>query len=130
MTNWIPIPFPWGKTKESKDESVNVEEYVDNLKVNNDGFVEEEGVTYVKPVDLSSETAVDDTIKEFKSGNIVIIDISHMLDRSPDLYKRINAVKKYCSSNGGEVCRVSEVKIMVLPEGMEVVYPSCDVNEE
>jgi len=130
MANWIRIPFPWGKTRESKEESVNVEEYVDNLKVNKDGFVEEEGVIYVKPVDLSTETAVEDTVKEFRGGNIVIIDIHKTLGDSAEMYRKIREIKKYCHANGGEVCRVSEVKLMVLPEGMEVVYPSSSQEPE
>ena len=130
MVNWIPIPFPWGKTRESKAETVNVEEYVDNLKVNPDGFVEEEGVIYVKPVDLSVDTAVEDTIKDFKGGNIVIIDIHKSLGDQTEMYRKIREIKKYCLANGGEVCRVSEVKLMVLPEGMEVVYPTNSEEPE
>lgn len=120
MANWIP--FPWGKTKQSEEEAVDVENYVENLKVSQDGFMEEEGIVYVKPMDLSSDTSVDDTIKEFRQGNIVILDISKMMGNSPDLYKRIKAIKKHCLNNGGDVCRVSQVKIMVLPEGIEVTH--------
>jgi len=40
-----------------------------------------------------------------------------------ELYKRINAVNKFCKANGGDVARVSEVKVMILPEGMEIAYP-------
>lgn len=121
--SWIPIPFPWGKTKESVQESVNVEEYVEKLE-SPDGMIEEEGVIYVKSVDLSSEDAVDDTLKEFKNGNIVILDLSRIISDAEGMYRKINAIKKFCTSNGGDICRVSAVKVMVLPEGIEVVYPS------
>ncbi len=122
MTNWNP--FPWGKTKKSNEESVDVENYVDSLKVSEDGFIEEEGVIYVKPIDLESETAIEDVKKEIKHGNIVIADLTRLAKDQAELYKRINAVKKYCQSNGGDIARVSQVKIMILPEGMEIAYPS------
>ena len=122
MASWNP--FPWGKTKASKQESVDVENYVENLKVSQDGFMEEEGIVYIKSVDLNSETSVDDTIKEFRQGNIVILDISKMMGNSPDLYKRIKAIKKFCINGGGDVIRVSQVKVMVLPEGVEVARMS------
>jgi SepF-like predicted cell division protein (DUF552 family) len=122
VTSWNP--FPWGKTKKSDEESVDVENYVDSLKVSEDGFIEEEGVIYVKPIDLDSETAIEDVKKEIKHGNIVIADLSRLAKDQAELYQRINAVKKYCHANGGEIARVSQVKIMILPEGMEIAYPS------
>ncbi len=122
MTNWNP--FPWGKTKKSVEESVDVENYVDSLKVGEDGFIEQEGMIYVKPIDLDTETAIEDVKKEFKAGNIVIADLTKLAKDQAELYKRISAVKKYCQANGGDIARVSQVKIMILPEGMEIAYPS------
>ena len=127
MTSWNP--FPWGKTKKSDEESVDVENYVDSLKVGEDGFIEQEGMIYVKPIDLDSETAIEDIKKEFSQGNIVIADLTHLAKDQAELYKKINAVKKFCQSNGGDVARVSQVKIMILPEGMEIAYPKSESEE-
>jgi len=128
VTSWNP--FPWGKTKKSDEESVDVENYVDSLKVGEDGFIEQDGVIYVKPIDLDSETAIDEIKKEFGLGNIVIADLTHLAKDQAELYKKINAVKKFCQSNGGDVARVSQVKIMILPEGMEIAYPKSAESEE
>jgi SepF-like predicted cell division protein (DUF552 family) len=128
VTSWNP--FPWGKTKKSVEESVDVENYVDSLKVGEDGFIEQEGVIYVKPIDLDSETAIDEIKKEFGLGNIVIADLTHLAKDQAELYKKINAVKKFCQTNGGDVARVSQVKIMILPEGMEIAYPKSAESEE
>lgn len=128
MTSWNP--FPWGKTKKSEEESVDVENYVDSLKVGEDGFIEQEGIIYVKPIDLDSETAVEDIKKEITAGNIVIADMTRLAKDQGELYKRINAVKKFCQANGGDVARVSPVKIMILPEGMEIAYPKSSEPEE
>lgn len=128
MTSWNP--FPWGKTKKSDEESVDVENYVDSLKVGEDGFIEQDGIIYVKPIDLDSETAIEDIKKEFGQGNIVIADLTHLAKDQAELYKKINAVKKFCQANGGDVARVSQVKIMILPEGMEIAYPKSAESEE
>jgi len=128
VTSWNP--FPWGKTKKSDEESVDVENYVDSLKVGEDGFIEQDGIIYVKPIDLDSETAIEDIKKEFGQGNIVIADLTHLAKDQAELYKKINAVKKFCQANGGDVARVSQVKIMILPEGMEIAYPKSAESEE
>jgi SepF-like predicted cell division protein (DUF552 family) len=128
VTSWNP--FPWGKTKKSVEESVDVENYVDSLKVGEDGFIEQDGIIYVKPIDLDSETAIDEIKKEFAQGNIVIADLAHLAKDQGELYKRINALKKFCQANGGDVARVSQVKIMILPEGMEIAYPKSSESEE
>jgi len=127
VTSWNP--FPWGKTKKSVEESVDVENYVDSLKVGEDGFIEQEGIIYVKPIDLDSETAIEEIQKEFTQGNIVIADLTHLAKDQAELYKKINAVKKFCQANGGDEERVSEVKIMILPEGMEIAYPKSESEE-
>lgn len=128
MTSWNP--FPWGKTKKSEEENVDVENYVDSLKVSEDGFIEQDGIIYVKPIDLDSETAIEDIKKEFAAGNIVIADLTRLAKDQGELFKRINAVKKFCQTNGGDVARVSQVKIMILPEGMEIAYPKNAESEE
>ena len=128
MTSWNP--FPWGKTKKSDEESVDVENYVDSLKVGEDGFIEQDGVIYVKPIDLDSETAIDEIKKEFSQGNIVIADLTHLAKDQAELYKKISAVKKFCQANGGDVARVSQVKIMILPEGMEIAYPKSAESDQ
>jgi SepF-like predicted cell division protein (DUF552 family) len=128
VTSWNP--FPWGKTKKSVEENVDVENYVDSLKVGEDGFIEQEGIIYVKPIDMDSETAIEDVKKEFGLGNIVIADLTHLAKDQAELYKKINAVKKFCQANGGDVARVSQVKIMILPEGMEIAYSKSAESEE
>jgi SepF-like predicted cell division protein (DUF552 family) len=128
VTSWNP--FPWGKTKKSVEENVDVENYVDSLKVGEDGFIEQDGIIYVKPIDLDSETAIDEIKKEFGLGNIVIADLTHLAKDQAELYKKINAVKKFCQANGGDVARVSQVKIMILPEGMEIAYPKSAESDQ
>lgn len=130
MTKWIP--FPWGKTQASEEELIDVEGYVESL-ANKEGFIEQEDMIYIKPMDISSEAAVDDIIKEFRKGNIVVLDIGKMLETFPeDLYKRIGTIKKFCASSGGDLCRVSQTKLLILPEGIEVAYHRrCEpMNEE
>ncbi|MBN2251186.1 MAG: cell division protein SepF [Candidatus Altiarchaeota archaeon] len=127
MKRWFP--FPWGKTGESEEELLDIDRFVESLKVTPEGFMEEEDVTYVKGVDLHTESAVDEAKKEFQKGNIVLIDLSKCLGSYPDAYNKIKDLRKYCVSCGGDICRISEYKLLVLPAGIEVVY-SKDEPEE
>lgn len=129
MVKWIP--FPWGKTKESVQESLNVEEYVENLSVGEKGFVESEDIIYVKPMNLDSETILEDVEKEIRKGNIVVLDIGKAMAFSAgEAYKKIKSIKKLASEIGGDVCAVAQNKVMVLPEGIEVAYPQGVREEE
>jgi len=108
---------------------VDVEGYVESL-ANKEGFIEQDDMIYIKPMNLSSESAVEDVKKEFNKGNIVVLDVAKLMESSPeDLYKRIAAVKKFCSGNGGDICRVTQTKMLILPEGIEVAYGKRRENE-
>ena len=125
------IPFPWGKTKESKHEIVDVEGYVESLSVGANGMIEQEDVIYVKPINLDAATALDDVTKELKKGNIVILEFGKSLARSStDAYAKIRSMKKTVNTVGGEIVRVAQTKIMILPEGIEVAYPRSARDEE
>jgi SepF-like predicted cell division protein (DUF552 family) len=124
------IPFPWGKTKQSKHEAVDVEGYVESLSVGANGMIEQEDVIYVKPINLDAETALDDVTKELKKGNIVILEIGRAISKSStEAYAKIRGMKKIVNTVGGEIVRVAQTKIMILPEGIEVAYSRKDEED-
>ena len=127
MKKWFP--FPWGKTEESDEELLDIDHFVESLKVTPEGFIEDKDVTYVKGVDLHVESAVDEAKKEFQKGNIVLLDLSKCLGSYPDAYNKIKDIKKYCITNGGDVCRISEYKLLMLPVGIEVVYSAASAED-
>lgn len=122
MRGWFP--FPWGKSKKADEQPVDVEKYLRSLRVSGEGFIEEEGVTYVKSVNLTKDTAVEDTSKEIDKGNIVILNISDLLWSPVALKDKVNRVREHCVSSGGDMCRISEAKIMIVPRGIEIAYSS------
>ena len=124
------IPFPWGKTKQSKHETVDVEGYVESLSVGANGMIEQEDVIYVKPINLDAETALDDVTKELKKGNIVVLEIGKAISKSStEAYAKIRSMKKIVNTVGGEIVRVAQTKIMILPEGIEVAYSRRDEED-
>lgn len=120
MTGWF---FPWGKTKERKQESFDVEKYLKDLGDGDKGLTGvDEDVRYIKSINVSRESAVEDTIKELERANIVVLNIGDMLHCVPALRDILSRIRRYCSSNGGDLCRISETKVMVVPNGVEIAY--------
>jgi SepF-like predicted cell division protein (DUF552 family) len=117
------IPFPWGKTKKSDEgKPFDVEKYLKNLSVSTEGFVEEEGITYIKSVNLADDNAIETTTKELAKENIVLLNIREMLSNPIALSDKVRRIKEYCNLNGGDVVRISEIKILVVPQTVKVAY--------
>jgi len=122
LMDWLP--FPWGKTKKKDaEEPFDVEKYLKGLSVNKEGFIEEEGLIYVKAVNLDRDTAVEDAIKEVDRGNVVILNLREMTHNPIALNDKVRDIRDHAVQNGGDMCRISEVKIMVIPRGMAIAYP-------
>jgi SepF-like predicted cell division protein (DUF552 family) len=124
MKSWLP--FPWGKTKKSEEESFDVEKYIKGLGVSKEGFIEEEGVIYVKSVNLDRDNAVEETAREIDKGNIVIVNMREMMHNPIALNEKVREIRDHCVASGGDMCRISEIKIMAIPKGMAIVYPAAE----
>lgn len=121
MMNWIP--FPWGKTKRTDEaKPFDVEKYLKNLSVNQEGFVEEEGITYIKTLNLADESAIENVTRELAKENIVILNLREMMSNPIALSDKVRRVKEYCNLNGGDMARISEIKIMVVPSSVKIAY--------
>jgi SepF-like predicted cell division protein (DUF552 family) len=125
MAPWSWFPVPWGKKESSLDEPIDIERHLKSLSVSSEGFIEKEGVIYIKSINLAKDTAVEETIKELKRPNIVILDMRDIMYDPIELRNRVARVKDFCASNEGDMCRISETSVMVLPKGVEVLYPEA-----
>ncbi len=120
MRNWFP--FLWGRSK--KTEDVDVEKYVRAIAGGEGDFIEEEGITYVKSINIAKDTAINETVRELERGNLVVLDIKDMLRDPIELNERVSKIRKYCSSSGGDICGIARTKLMVVPVGIEIAYSS------
>ncbi len=81
----------------------------------------EYGVTYVKPIKLRSLADVQKINQELNEGNIVLGDITPLLNRDPQELKRaIDQLKGICRGIGGDIIGIGESKILVTPTNIRI----------
>ncbi len=81
----------------------------------------EYGITYVKPVKLRSLADVQRINQELNEGNIVLGDITPLLNRDPQELKRaIDQLKGICRGIGGDIIGIGESKILVTPTNIRI----------
>ncbi len=97
---------------------------VDAVKYEEDILSEEfleYGITYVKPLKLRSLADVQKINQELNEGNIVLGDITPLLNRDPQELKRaIDQLKGICRGIGGDIIGIGESKILVTPTNIRI----------
>ena len=78
---------------------------------------------YVKSVDLQSLNDVQSIANELKSGNMVIIDITALMNQDPaELKRAIDQLKGICHGIGGDIGRLTESKVLVTPRFIRIQF--------
>lgn len=81
----------------------------------------EYGITYVKPIKLRGLADVQRVNQELNEGNIVLGDITPLLNRDPQELKRaIDQLKGICRGIGGDIIGIGESKILVTPTNIRI----------
>lgn len=88
----------------------------------------EKGVTklepvYVKSMELSSLVDVQEVSDELRAGNIMILDISTLMNQDPaELKRAIDQLKGICRAIGGDVGRLTESKVIATPRFVHIQF--------
>lgn len=97
---------------------------VDAVKYEEDILSEEfleYGITYVKPIKLRGLSDVQKINQELNEGNIVLGDITPLLNKDPQELKRaIDQLKGICRGIGGDIIGIGESKILVTPTNIRI----------
>ncbi|MFP4005297.1 MAG: cell division protein SepF [Candidatus Hadarchaeia archaeon] len=77
----------------------------------------------VKSMDLTRLSDVQTVIDELEAGNIVILNISPLMDEDPSELKRaVDDIRSSADDVGGDVGRLSESRIIVTPELVKIQF--------
>lgn len=78
---------------------------------------------YIKSLDLSSIVDVKVAVDELKDGNILILDISTLMDEDPaELKRTIDQLKGITEGMGGDMGRLSESKVIATPKFVKIKF--------
>jgi len=104
-------------------EDIDIENYLSDLSIRDGKIIEREDVTYVKPIELDSEgKGVGSVIKELEKGNIVLLNIKHVLDNQMLLRNITKELSETVEDLDGDIGRLSVDKILLVPEGIHIVH--------
>lgn len=77
----------------------------------------------VKSVDLTSLVDVQEVASELRDGNIIILNISPLMDEDPGELKRsIDQLKNLANEIDGDVGRLSESRIIATPKLVRIQF--------
>ena len=104
-----------------KDE-IDIEDYLNDLSVRDGKIIENEDVTYVKPLDLDGDgKGVGNVLAELEKSNIVVLNVKSLLHNKSLLKSIIKDLRDACVEMDGDIGRISEDKLLVVPSGMRIV---------
>ena len=89
------------------------------------------GKTYLKALPLRDLTDLDSVKNEVKSGNIMILRITPLANKSIDDVKRaINELCEFAESIGGDIARLGEERVVVCPANVKIWREKIPVSNE
>jgi len=122
MSPWRKLLGGGGSSRRVSDEDLDIEEYLNELSVRDGRIIEEGDVTYVKPIDLDSDgKGVGNVLAELERGNIVVMNVRPLLQNKVLLRNVVKELRDSCAQMDGDLGRISEDKILVVPSGVRIV---------
>ncbi|MEA1904822.1 MAG: cell division protein SepF [Candidatus Hadarchaeota archaeon] len=109
-----------------KERPIEAAEEVPTLEVTETprgrGFGEVEPIQ-VKSMDLQTIVDVQEVANELQAGNIVILDITPIMDEDPaELKRAVDQLKGITQGIGGDVGRLSESRIIATPKFVRIQF--------
>jgi len=96
---------------------------------------EEENVapakTYLKAMPLRDLSDVETIKNEVMDGNILILRITPLASKSiEDVKKAINDLYEFAESNGGDIARLGEERVVICPPNIRIWRENAPVSSE
>jgi len=104
-----------------KEEGIDIEEFLNNLDVEEETMYEDADA-FVKPLVLASKEDVATVIEEAKQGNIVLLNIEGLSRRNAmKLKELITEIKDAITQIDGDIARISHDRVLITPSKVKIV---------
>lgn len=104
-----------------KDEGIDIEEFLNNLDVD-DETLYEDAEAFVKPMTLASDTDTETIVNEAKSGNIVLLNIGDLSKRNAiKLKELVSKIKGGVDGIDGDIARISHDRVLITPSKVKII---------
>jgi hypothetical protein len=92
---------------------------------------ESSGKTYLKAMPLRDLSELDAVKNEVKLGNIMILRVSPLANKSIDDVKRaVNELCEFAESVGGDIARLGEERVVICPQGVRIWREKAPISNE
>jgi SepF-like predicted cell division protein (DUF552 family) len=89
------------------------------------------GKAYLKAMPLRDLSDLDAVKGEVKSGNIMILRITPLANKSVDDVKRaVNELCEFVETVGGDIARLGEERVVICPAGVRIWREKTPISNE
>ncbi len=82
---------------------------------------------YVKSMNLQSLVDVREVAEELRAGNIVVLDITPLMNQDPaELKRAIDQLKGITHGIGGDIGRLTESKVIATPKFVRIQFKKTE----
>jgi SepF-like predicted cell division protein (DUF552 family) len=93
--------------------------------------VETMNKTYLKAMPLKELADVETVKSEVENGNIVILRVTPLANRSiEDVKSAVNQLYEFAESVGGDIARLGEERVVVCPKNIRIWREKTPVSNE
>jgi hypothetical protein len=86
--------------------------------------------TYLKAMPLKELTDVDNVKNEVKNGNIIILRVTPLANKSIDDVKNaVNQLYEFAESIGGDIARLGEERVVICPKNIRIWREKTPVSD-
>ena len=87
--------------------------------------------TYLKAVPLKELTDLENIKNEVKNGNIIILRVTPLANKSIDEVKSaVNELYEFTGSIGGDIARLGEERVVICPKNIRIWREKTPVSNE
>ncbi len=115
------MKWPFGREGMGEGGEVDVDGYMKELTMGTGKLPEEENFIFLKSIQIAGEADLERIGKELRKGNIIVMNISGLFSDRSRLKVVIGRVKELARELNGDLCKVSNEKILLVPAGMEII---------
>jgi hypothetical protein len=89
------------------------------------------GKTYLKAMPLRDLSDLDNVKNEVKSGNILILRITPLANKSiEDVKRAVNELCEFAESFGGDIARLGEERVVICPPNVKIWREKTPISNE
>ena len=87
--------------------------------------------TYLKAMPLKELTDINNVKNEVKNGNIIILRVTPLANKSIDDVKNaVNQLYEFAESVGGDIARLGEERVVICPKNIRIWREKTPVSNE